>query len=98
MQISFYKLFTNNGADFGQGITQLEDSSYVITGSSSSFINGPSQAFLMRIDSMGNYMWSNHYGGAEIESGRRVLYTKNFGYFICDSTQRGPYYVYTSKY
>ena len=29
-QISFFKLFTDNGADLGQGIVQLEDSSYVI--------------------------------------------------------------------
>ena len=51
-QISFYKLFTNNGYDFGQGVVQLEDSSYLITGSSSSFLEAPSQAFIMKIDSM----------------------------------------------
>jgi hypothetical protein len=39
-QTEFYKIYTNNGYDFGQGIVQLEDSSYVITGSSSSFVEG----------------------------------------------------------
>lgn len=72
-QISFYKIFTNNGYDFGQGVVQLEDSSYVITGSSSSFTEGPSQAFLLKVDSLGNYLWSRHYGGNESDWGRRVL-------------------------
>lgn len=99
-QISFIKLFSDNGTDIGQGIVQLEDSGYVITGSSSSFLDAPSQAFLMRIDSLGNYMWSNHYGGSESEVGRRVLYKNNFGYFICGLTNsigNGSYDFYLAK-
>jgi hypothetical protein len=99
-QIKFFKLFTNNGGDRGQGVIQMEDSSYVLTGSSSSFEPGPSQAFLLHIDSMGNYLWSRHYGGPEIESGRRVLYKKNFGYFICGYTNSigaGGYDMYLAK-
>tara|TARA_B110000285_G_scaffold25622_1_gene24636 strand:+ start:7867 stop:9315 length:1449 start_codon:yes stop_codon:yes gene_type:complete len=85
-QISFFNYYSDNGVDRGEGIVQLEDSSYVITGSSSSFGDGSSQAFLMQIDSSGNFQWSNHYGGAGSESGRRVLYTKDFGFFICGFT------------
>ena len=48
-QISFFNFYSNNGVDKGEGIVQLEDSSYVVTGSSSSFSNS-SQAFLMKID------------------------------------------------
>lgn len=84
-QINFFNFYTNNGSDQGQGVVQLEDSSYVITGSSSSF-SGSSQAFLMHVDSLGNYLWSKSYGGPESESGRRVLYKKNFGFFICGFT------------
>lgn len=85
-QISFFNYYSDNGADLGQGIIQMDDSSYVITGSSSSFGDAPSQAFLMQIDSLGNYMWSKSYGGPESESGRRVLYQEGFGYFICGYT------------
>lgn len=84
-QINFFNFYTNNGSDQGQGVVQLEDSSYVLTGSSSSF-SSSSQAFLMHVDSLGNYLWSNSYGGPESESGRRVLYKKNFGFFICGFT------------
>ena len=99
-QIAFYKQFSNDGYDYGQGIVQLEDSSYVITGSSSSFGNGPSQAFLLKIDSLGNYLWSNRYGGSESDGGRRVLYKKNFGFFICGYTNsigNGAYDFYMAK-
>ena len=85
-QIDFYKVYTNNGYDLGQGIVQLEDSSYVVTGSSSSFQNGASQAFLLKVDSLGNYKWSKNYGGAESDGGRRVLYKKNVGFYIAGYT------------
>ena len=56
--IAFYKSYGGNGYDYGQGVTQLPDSSYAVTGSSSSFFDGPSQAFLLRVDSLGNFLWS----------------------------------------
>ncbi len=99
-QIDFYKIYTNNGYDFGQGIVQLEDSSYVVTGSSSSFQNGASQAFLLKVDSLGNYKWSKNYGGFESDGGRRVLYKKNVGFFIVGYTNsygKGGYDNYLVK-
>ena len=52
-QNSFFKLYSGSGYDRGEGIVQLEDSSYVITGSSSSWSES-SQAFLLKIDAEGN--------------------------------------------
>lgn len=99
-QSHFYKIYTNNGYDFGQGIVQLEDSSYVITGSSSSFQEASSQAFLLKVDSLGNYKWSSNYGGAESDFGRRVLYKKNVGFFIAGYTNsfgKGDFNAYLVK-
>jgi len=84
-QISFYKLYSGNGYDKGEGIVQLEDSSYIITGSSSSW-EGSSQAFLLKIDSVGNYKWSQNFGGPESETGKRVLYNKDLGFYIAGFT------------
>ena len=81
-QISFFRNYSDDSYDFGQGIVQLEDSSYVIAGTSGSFI-GNGQAFLMKVDSLGVRKWSNHFGGVESEWGRRVLYKQNFGFFLC---------------
>ena len=81
-QINFFNYYSSSGYDKGQGVVQLKDSSYVICGASSSFSNSPSQAFLMKVDSLGNHIWSNHYGGNESELGRRVLHKENFGFFV----------------
>ena len=99
-QISFFKLFSNNGYDFGYGVVQHEDSSYMICGSSSSFIDGPSQAFMLKIDSLGSYLWSSHYGGSESDMANRVLYKKDFGYFLAGYTNsfgNGAYDFYMVK-
>ncbi|MFM8242588.1 MAG: hypothetical protein ACKN86_07265, partial [Crocinitomicaceae bacterium] len=72
-QISFYKLYSGTGYDKGEGVVQLADSSYTITGSSSSW-SGNSDAFLLHLDSLGNYKWSRNYGGDEADIGRRVLF------------------------
>lgn len=99
-QINFFKLYSDVGDDYGEGIVQLEDSSYAITGSSSSFFGTGAQAFLLKIDSTGNYLWSNHYGGGEADVGRRVLYKQNVGFFIAGYTNsfgNGAYDFYLIK-
>lgn len=99
-QINFFKLYSDNGDDYGEGIVQLEDSSYVITGSSSSFFGNGPEAFLLKIDSVGNYQWSNHYGGPETDVGRRVLYKQNVGFYIAgysNSYGNGGYDFYLAK-
>jgi hypothetical protein len=80
-QNSFFKMYSGSGYDRGEGIVQLEDSSYAITGSSSSW-GESSQAFLLKIDTAGNYLWSQSYGGAESEEGKRVLYNADLGFYI----------------
>ena len=99
-QINFFKLYSDAGDDYGEGIVQLNDSSYAVTGSSSSFFGSGSEAFLMKIDSAGNYLWSNHYGGPETDVGRRVLYKENVGFYIAGHTNsygNGGYDFYLVK-
>lgn len=81
-QISFYRVFGGKGYDRGEGIAQLPDSSYIITGSSSSFEDAPSQAFLLKLNKYGFHVWSKEYGGSEFEEGKRVLFVPNYGYYI----------------
>lgn len=99
-QINFFNLYTDNGDDFGEGIVQLEDSSYVITGSSSSFGWGSTDAFLLKIDSFGNYLWSKNYGGPESDGGRRVMYNPGDGFYVAGTTNsygNGAYDFYLFK-
>ena len=84
-QISFHNIYSSNGYDKGFGIAQLEDSSYMVTGSSSSFQNN-SQGFLLHIDSVGNFISSTNYGGSESDIIKRVLYKPGFGFFLAGTT------------
>jgi len=59
-QQSFYKLYAGNGFDKGEDILELSDTSYLVTGSSGSW-GGNGQAFLMKIDSIGNYVLSSRF-------------------------------------
>ena len=100
-QIAFLHLYTNGGDDNAEGAAQLEDSSYVITGSSDSYPGGiGSQAFLMKIDKLGVPVWSKHYGGNELDQGKRVAYQEGFGFFIAGNTSSigaGGYDFYLIK-
>jgi hypothetical protein len=80
--IYFIKSYGNNGYDYGRDIKQDIDTGYIVTGSSSSFNNSNGQAFLLKVDSLGNFLWSNAYGGPEAEWGESVVVTSDNGYAL----------------
>lgn len=100
---SFYKVFSGNGYDRGYGATQLLDSSYLITGTSSSFEDAPSQAFLLKLDKTGAFQWSKAYGGAEFEEGNKVVAIDGLGYYLIGNSSSGTsanfdvYVVFTDQ-
>ena len=100
-QAPFFHLYANGGDDTAEGAAQLEDSSFIITGSSDSYPGGVgSQAFLMKLDTMGVPVWSKHYGGNEMDQGKRVAYQQGFGYFVAGTTNSigaGAYDFYLFK-
>jgi hypothetical protein len=89
-QINFFEEYSGDGNDFGQGIVQLPDSSYVITGASSSFSAFQTDAFLLCLDSLGMYKWSTYFGGEESDWGRRVLYVENEGFYVAGHSNSPP--------
>ncbi len=82
-QNNFYKIYTGNGYDYGEGIAQsTKDSSYFVTGSSSSFTDAPSQAFILHIDTGGTYIWSKSYGGNASDIGKRIFHIPQEGNYV----------------
>jgi hypothetical protein len=77
----FYKLYSGNSFDKGEDIIETMDSAYMVAGSSGSWGKN-SQAFLMKIDSLGNYVWSQAYGGAESEEVVTVLERPGSGFYL----------------
>lgn len=79
---SFYKTYTGGLFDFGQGITQLDNGKYAVTGSTSSLGDNSSKALLMVIDEEGNHEWTKGYGGANSDWGRRIFHETGSGFWI----------------
>ncbi|RFC54676.1 T9SS C-terminal target domain-containing protein [Brumimicrobium aurantiacum] len=89
-QISFYNKYSGGPFDQGNGVTQLPDSSYVVTGTSAGFNSESGQAFLMLTDSLGNQQWTKDYGGYGDDIGVRVIHIPNDGFFIAGYTGSTP--------
>lgn len=81
----FYKLYSGNGFDRGEDVIETSDSSFVIAGSSGSWGEN-AQAFMMKIDSTGNYLWSHAYGGDESEEAVSVIQRPGIGYYLAGMT------------
>jgi hypothetical protein len=81
----FYKLYSGNGFDRAEDVIETSDTSYLITGSSGSWGEN-AQAFLMKIDSLGNYVWSHAYGGGESEEAVSVMQRPGVGYYMAGMT------------
>jgi hypothetical protein len=100
-QAPFFHMYANGGDDNAEGAAQLEDSSFIITGSSDSYPGSVgSQAFLMKLDTMGVPVWSKHYGGNEMDQGKRVAYVEGVGYYVSGTTNSigsGAYDFYLFK-
>ncbi|MGV3631552.1 MAG: T9SS type A sorting domain-containing protein [Bacteroidota bacterium] len=87
-QISFFKAYSDQGYEVGEGIVQLPDSGYLLTGSTSS-TTAHAQAFISRVDSMGTRLWTKTYGGSESEHGRRIFFVENDGIYVAGQSNSG---------
>lgn len=80
--IGWMNTYGNAGYDFGRDVKQDMDTGYVCTGSSSSFADPDAEAFLLKVDSLGNFMWSYNYGGEGTEWGESLVVTVDSNYAL----------------
>lgn len=97
-QDAFYRTYSGSTFDEGQGIAQMADSGYIITGSTAGF-SGSSDAFLTRLDKFGVFEWSKKFGGENSDRGRRVFYEEGegmwcFGYTNSFNAQSFDFYLF----
>lgn len=97
-QEAFYKVYSGSTFDEGQGIAQMADSGYIITGSTAGFSES-SDAFLTRLNKFGEFEWSKKFGGENSDRGRRVIYEEGegmwcFGYTNSLNAQSFDFYLF----
>ena len=70
---SFELVLGGRELDRGIGVTQLADGGYAVVGLTASFGAGGEDVYLVRVDSEGEVLWTESYGGANDENGWSVV-------------------------
>lgn len=86
--------------DWGFIIRQTSDGGFILTGNTSSYGAGQTDAFLIKLDGQGNTLWSKYFGGINNDWCASVQQTSDGGYIICGGTLSfgaGGYDVYLIK-
>ncbi len=97
---AFIYTYGGGGDDEGKDILQTSDGGYIILGSTSSFGNGSSDLYVLKLDSNFQVEWTNAYGGPQIEVGEAILPSDDGGYHLIGYTNSfgsGGYDVFVVK-
>jgi len=78
--------FGGSGDDFGYGIQQTSDGAYILAAQTASYGAGLGDAWLIKIDSDGNEVWNQTFGGSADDLGSYVQQTSDGGYILTGYT------------
>jgi hypothetical protein len=81
------RAFGGNNIDQCFSIIQTVDGGYATVGWTSSFGSGRSDVWLIKIDSNGDEIWNNTYGGSKRDKGYSIQQTDDEGYIIVGYTE-----------
>ncbi len=85
-ETTWTKTFGDNSSDYGKSILKTPDDGYIIRGVTESFGYGNTTLVLIKIDSTGNKIWDNAFGGSDGEDGNALEETNDGGHIlICHS-------------
>ncbi len=98
----FTRIYGSADNEASKSMTTTRDGGYIICGKSSAFISGQLviTAFLVRIDSTGNLLWSKLYGDSLFQEAQSVVETADSGFIVCgsrDFTSNGNYDILLFK-
>lgn len=97
---NFYMRFGGNGYDVGYDVKQTLDNGYIITGSTSSFGQGNTDLYLVKLDSMGNKKFEKSFGNYNNDIGKSVVQLTDSSYVTVgytNSTGFGGYDIFLVK-
>ena len=96
----FYCRYGGNGYDVGYDVKQTLDGGYIITGSTSSFGQGNTDMYLLKLDSLGQKQFETSFGGYNNEIGKSVVQLSDSSYVMVgytSSTGFGGYDIFLVK-
>ncbi len=94
------KTFGGSDYDEARAITPTKDGGFIVAGFTSSFGNGYSDIYLIKIDKNGNKIWQKTFGGSYNNEAEAITPTKDGGFIVAghtDSFGNGGNDVYLIK-
>ena len=85
--ILWTKLFGGTGYDSGISIRPTIDNGYILTGETNSFGSGDFDIWLLKIDAIGDTLWTRTLGGSNWEYSKSLQQMDDGGYIIAGWTQ-----------
>lgn len=76
------KIYGGNDYDNSYDVEQTTDEGYIVCGITSSFGAGQGDIWLLKLNTLGDTIWSKIYGGSGYDSGKDVLEVDGGGYVI----------------
>lgn len=98
----FSKIYGTPDGEVSKSMSKTSDGGFIICGKRSAIMSGSLvyTSLLMRIDSLGNLIWANLYGGSSFQEAQSVEQTSDGGFIVCgsrDNTNSGNYDILLFK-
>jgi hypothetical protein len=72
--------------DIGRSVQETQDLGYIVAGETNSFGVGLVDVYLIKVDSLGDTLWTRTYGGGREDAGRSVQQTQDGGFIVTGET------------
>jgi Secretion system C-terminal sorting domain len=84
--------------DFAYSIAETADNGFIVTGGTYSFGKGYEDIYLLKLNSIGDTLWTKTFGGAKDDEARSIIQTLDGGYILTGYTKsfkdiNGSYYT-----
>ncbi len=85
--VAFAKSYGGTRYDVGYSVQQTSDGGYIMAGIFTPSASDPGDVILIKVDSLGNVLWSKRYGGPREERAFSVKQTSDGGYITVARTR-----------
>ena len=85
-QLRWQRSYGRSGDDRGLAVALTADSGYIVAGQSNSFGPGDNDVYLIRVNSMGDTLWTRTYGGDSEDLAFSVQATPDGGFIVAGWT------------
>jgi hypothetical protein len=87
-QVTWRRTYGGYAADNASAVRQLDDGGYIVLGTTGSFGAGASDMYMLRLNALGDPIWTNVYGGLGIDVGVAVMVLDD-GFILTGHTSTG---------